>query len=112
MKNYVQVGRLSGAKILYRDSELVFRVNHQEEISIDRRLVEFVEHLGTLENRSFWSGLIRGWAGKVFGNTAWLAAIQSAKPNILHNLRITYRDGSRSIVLVEHDLYLRFMEMF
>lgn len=48
----------------------------------------------------------------MFGNTAWLAAIQSAKPNILHNLRVTYRDGSRSIFLVDHKLYLRFMEIF
>lgn len=71
-----------------------------------------MEYLETIENRSFWSGLLRGWLGKMFGNTAWLAAIQSAKPNILHNLRVTYRDGSRSIFLVDHKLYLRFMEIF
>lgn len=112
MKNYVQAGRLTGAKILYKNNELIFRVKHHEEITIDRSIVSNIDHLGTLENRSFWSALFRGGVGRIFGNNAWLSAIQSAKSNIIHNLRITYRDGSRSIVLVDQYIYLRFMEKF
>lgn len=112
MKNFVQMGRLSGSKIYYRNDELIFRINHRDVIPIDENIVDYVDCLGTIENRSFLSGLFRGWLGKMMGNTAWIAAIQSAKPNILYNLRVTYRDGSRSIVLVDHKLYLKFMEMF
>lgn len=112
MKNYVQMGRLVGAKIVCKNDELFFQLSRQQEMPINRNIVERVEPMGITESKSFLSGLLRGWIGKLFGNTAWLAAIQSAKPNILYHLRLTYRDGSRSIVLVDQNLYLKFMEIF
>lgn len=112
MKNYVQVGRLTGAKIKYKDNNLIYEIRNREEIIIDATIVSYIENIGTIENRNFMSGFLRGFFGKFLGNTAWLSAIQSANSNMLYNLRITYCDGSRSIALVDYNVYLRFMEKF
>ena len=111
MKNYIISGRLAGTKIKYKKSNLMYKVNSQY-IVVDNTLVQSVVCIATEGYKSFISGFLRGYFGRLLGNNAWLAALQSAKSNSLYTLKVTYRDSSVSMVLVTYEMYLHFMEKF
>ena len=111
MKDYIISGRLAGAKVKYKNGDLLYKVNHQD-IVVDHALVQSVTCIATEDSKSFVSGLLRGYFGRLLGNNAWLAALQSAKNRTLYTLKVKYWDDSVSIVLVGYKLYLHFMEKF
>lgn len=111
MKNYIISGRLAGAKVKYKHGDLFYKANHKY-IVVDNTLVQAVKCIATEESKSFVSGLLRGYFGRLLGNNAWLAALQSARNHTLYTLKVTYWDDSASMVLVNYKLYLHFMEKF
>ena len=44
-------------------------------------IAQSVKCIATEESKSFVSGLLRGYFGRLLGNNAWLAALQSARVN-------------------------------
>ena len=78
MKNYIISGQLAGAKVKYKNGDLLYKANYQY-IVVDDTLAQSVKCIATEESKSFVSGLLRGYFGRLLGNNAWLAALQSAK---------------------------------
>lgn len=111
MKNYIISGQLAGAKVKYKNGDLLYKANYQY-IVVDDTLAQSVKCIATEESKSFVSGLLRGYFGRLLGNNAWLAALQSARNHTLYTLKVTYWDDSASMVLVNYKLYLHFMEKF
>lgn len=97
--NKIIAGRFSGKKIKNADGMIYVLING-ERLELSPEIVDHVRILGTLQNKSFFSGLIRGLPARLLGDTAWLSAIQSAKSNYDYNVKIVYRDGSSSVGVI------------
>ena len=101
--NKIIAGRFRSRKIKNADGMIYVLING-ERLELTPEIVDHVRILGALQNKSFISGLVRGILAKLLGNTAWLSAIQSAKSNYDYNVKIVYRDGSSSVVVINFDI--------
>lgn len=101
MVNVVTAGRFKGEKIK-TDGERVFIPLGRECLVITPEIVNHIRMIILAQNRRFLSGFIRGLFGKWLGNSAWLSAIQSAQSNSQYRIRISYRDGTASVCIVDN----------
>lgn len=98
MNNRIVAGRFSGKRIKMKNGVIYIPING-DKLELTSEIVDHVIILGTIHNKSFLSGLLRGLPAKSFGETAWLSAMQSARNKYAYNIKIVYRDRSASVVI-------------
>ncbi len=103
MVNVITAGRFKGKRIK-ADSESAFIQFGREHLDITCEIVDHIKMMSVTQNRSFFSGFIRGFFAKWLGNTAWLSAIQSAQSKNQYRIKIVYRDGTASVCVIDADV--------
>lgn len=111
MVNVVTAGRFKGKRIK-TDGEGVFIPFGREHLDITPEIVDHIRIMSVTQNRSFFSGFLRGFFAKWLGNTAWLSAIQSAQGRSQFRIRIAYRDGTASVCVVDSRVLDQLAVMF
>lgn len=103
MVNVVTAGRFEGKKIK-AGTETAFIPIKRERLDITHEIVDHIRLMDVVQEKSFFSGLLRGCFAKWLGNTAWLSAIQSAHSKCKYRIRIAYRDGTASVCIVDSQI--------
>lgn len=111
MVDVVTAGRFKG-KRMKTDGEGVFIPFVREHLDITPEIVDHIRIMSVTQNRSFFSGFLRGFFAKWLGNTAWLSAIQSAQGRSQFRIRIAYRDGTASVCVVDDRVLDQLAVMF
>lgn len=111
MVDVVTAGRFKG-KRMKTDGEGVFIPFEREHLDITPEIVDHIRIMSVTQNRSFFSGFLRGFFAKWLGNTAWLSAIQSAQGRSQFRIRIAYRDGTASVCVVDDRVLDQLAVMF
>lgn len=103
MVNVVTAGRFKGKRIK-NNSEAAFIVFGREHLDITPEIVDHIRIMSVTQNRNFLSGFLRGFFTKWLGSTAWLSAIQSAQGNCQFRIRMTFRDGTANVCIVDNHI--------
>lgn len=72
--NVVTAGRFKGKKIK-PSIETAFIPIASERLNITHEIIDHIRLLDVVQEKSFFSGLLRGCFAKWLGKTAWLSAI-------------------------------------
>ena len=103
--NKVTAGRFTGRRVGLQGALPCICLGWRRRLVLDRLIVQQVQLLCSHSDKSPLSGWLLGSFGRFLGQTMWLSAIQSARSRSSFLCKVSYRDGSCSILLLDEVLF-------
>ena len=99
--NKVQAGRFENKRVSIKKECLRIHLGWKDYLLLTPEIVSHIQIIDATASANILSGFWRGFFSKLIpSQTLWLSSVLSAKRNTTYTIKITYRDGSASILLI------------
>ena len=101
--NKVIAGRFVNKRLSPVQGILHIHLKWGKRLPLTPDIIAYIQIIGKASMPKVSSGFLRGSLAKTIpSRTLWLASVLSAKHKTTYTVKITYRDGSSSIVLLNN----------
>lgn len=100
--NKVQAGRFQGKRVTMNKDWLRIHLGWKDSLLLTPGMISHMQIMGAASSPDVLSGFWRGVFSRLIpSRSLWLSSVLSAKRNTIYTVKITYRDGSASILTID-----------
>ena len=104
--NRVQAGRFRNRRISVKNECLRIHLGRRNYLLLTPRTVSHIQMIGAVSSpdvlSGFWRGIFAGW---IPSQTLWLSSVLSARRNTAYTAKVTYHDGSASVLRINDQFF-------
>lgn len=99
--NKVQAGRFKNKRISIKKEWLRIHLGRNDYLFLTPGIISHIQVIDATSSPNVLSGFWRGFFSRLIpSHTLWLSSVMSAKRNTTYTAKITYRDGTASILTI------------
>lgn len=99
--NKVQAGRFKNKRVSVKKEWLRIHLGWKDYLLLTPGIISHIQVIDTVSSHNVLSVFWRGFFSRLIpSQTLWLSSVLSAKRNTTYTTKITYRDGTASILTI------------